>query len=131
MPILSQLLVKVADKSCTDEGALTAPQMKDLLKLTLLAVRQTKRISPTSTRSIWRSQAWLAFSKNLKTSRFKASTGLHKMCEQMIRTAEVNEDATSKDVKVVGSKRKMEEVVLEEVVLSSVGRKSKRKRAKE
>ena len=53
------------------------------------------------------------------------------MCEQMIRTAEVNEDATSKDVKVVGSKRKMEEVVLEEVVLSSVGRKSKRKRAKE
>lgn len=132
MPILSQLLIKVADKSCTDEGGLTAPQMKDLLKLALLAVRQTERIFPTSTQSIWRSQAWLTFSKTLKTSRFKASTGLHKMCDQLIRTAEVvSEDATSKGMKTAGSKRKMEEIRPEEVVPSSAGKKSKRKKAKE
>ncbi|KJA27489.1 hypothetical protein HYPSUDRAFT_35394 [Hypholoma sublateritium FD-334 SS-4] len=132
MPILSHLLIQVADKSCTDEGGLTAPQMKDLLKLALLAVRQTKRIFPASTQSIWRSQAWLTFSKTLKTSRFKASTGLHKMCEQLIRTSEVvSECATSKCIKAAGSKRKMEEIGPEEIVPSSVGKKSRRKKAKE
>lgn len=129
MAVLNDHLLKVAGESCNEEGGLTASQMKDLFKLALLAVRQTKRISPTSTQLIWRSQSWVSLNRNLKNSRFKASTGLQKMCEQIARTSEVASDTSAKIMKTSGSKRKMEEIATE--TATSDVKKSKRKKSKE
>jgi DNA polymerase phi len=131
MPLLNKALLGIVTDCCADKTSLTAVQLKEVFKLALLAVRQTKRISPTSTQSIWQPQSWTALQQALKVSRFKTSPALQKMCEHIIRTSEVaGGDSSSKSSKSVTSKRKVEEVGTDEVA-SPVTKKSKRKKSKE
>jgi len=112
MPLLRELLFDLAQESCSEKGNLTAVQMKEIFKLGLLGVRQTKRLSPQSTQQIWEPKSWRLLHQNLKASRLKASPALQKMCEQVARMAEdvPNGNPSTKNPNPVGSKRKAEEV---------------------
>ncbi|KAJ2925203.1 hypothetical protein H1R20_g11861, partial [Candolleomyces eurysporus] len=46
MPSLREALLDLANKACADQSKLTAPQLKELLKLALASARQTKRLAP-------------------------------------------------------------------------------------
>ena len=131
MPLLKELLLDLGQESCSEKGNLTAAQMKEVFKLGLLGVRQTKRLSPPSTQQIWEPKSWRSLHQNLKTSRLKASTALQKMCEQVAR---MSEDAPSgkssaKNANPVASKRKVEEVNSDDVT-ATTPKKSKRKKVK-
>jgi DNA polymerase phi len=67
---------------------LDAPQVKDILKLALSAVRQTKRLNPDSEAlsSTWRPQQWDSLRTKLASSdKLKSSTSLQTMCNQIIQ----------------------------------------------
>jgi DNA polymerase phi len=91
MPTFYAALMDFMTKACDEEVILTAPQMKDLFKVGLAAVRQTKRVaSPQDTLgTIWRPSTWDALHKKLESSdRFKASTALQTMCLQMAKASQ-------------------------------------------
>ena len=131
MPLLRELLLDLAQESCSEQAKLTAAQMKEVFKVGLLGVRQTKRLSPPSTQQIWEPKSWRLLHQNLKTSRLKASPALQKMCEQVAR---MSEDVPSgkpptKSANPVASKRKAEEVNGDDVT-ATTPKKSKRKKVK-
>ena len=128
MPLLKELLLDLGQESCSEKGILTAAQMKEIFKLGLLGVRQTKRLSPPSTQQIWEPKSWRLLHQNLKTSRLKASPALQKMCEQVAR---MSEDAPSgkpsaENANLVASKRKVE--VNGDDLTATTPKKSKRKK---
>jgi len=86
MKTLHDALVDFLTKACDEKLILTTSQMKDLFKLGLAAVRQTQRIATSrdTLQMIWRPGTWNALHKKvLSSERFKASTGLQTMCQQM------------------------------------------------
>ncbi|KAF6764792.1 DNA-directed DNA polymerase [Ephemerocybe angulata] len=112
MPALRESLVDLATKACADQSKLTAPQMKELLKLALLSARQTKRFAEASLTDIWKPESWSALKQTLaKSSRFASSTGLHKMCDQMVQLTGGKEKTEASGKKSPAKrKRKAEEV---------------------
>ncbi|KAF8911087.1 DNA polymerase phi-domain-containing protein [Gymnopilus junonius] len=130
MSLLRQLLLDLAKGSCSENAKLTSQQMKELFKLALLAIKQTKRISPTSVQSIWEPQSWKDLHELLKTSRFKASPAL-KMCEQLVRLLETSEDAEGQQAtsKPTTSKRKANEAKNLEVEAGAKPKKRKKVKA--
>lgn len=112
MPALRESLVDLATKACTDETSkYTAPQMKELLKLALAATRQTKRFAETSLAQIWQPDSWSTLKQSLvQSSRFGSSTGLHKMCDQMVQlTSGLSKEQLKekvKEKKVEGASKK-------------------------
>jgi DNA polymerase phi len=97
MPLLRQRLFEIAEDACKVSGNLTTPQMKEVLKLVLLGVRQTARIATKATDSLWKSDTWRSLTEKLGTSpRFKSSPVLKKLCERIARTAEASGSETSK-----------------------------------
>jgi DNA polymerase phi len=131
MPLLRELLLDLGQESCSEKGNLTAAQMKEIFKLGLLGVRQTKRLSPPSTQQIWEPKSWRSLHQNLKTSRLKASPALQKMCEQVARMSEdvPSGKPSAKNANPVASKRKVEEVNSDDVT-TTTPKKSKRKKVK-
>lgn len=130
MPLLKQLLLKLAEDACDEKSSLNAAQMKELFKLALSALKQTKRISAGSTQSIWEIKSWKSLQQKLKASRFKTSTALHKMCEQIIRTLESSAGQdVNKTSEPVLSKRKAD-MVHEDDAATSGTKSSKRKKVK-
>ena len=127
MPLLRQLLLDLAQEGCSEKGNLTAAQMKELFKLGLLGVRQTKRVSPSSTQQIWEPKSWRSLHQNLKISRLKASPALQKMCEQIIRMSEDTPSGKPPSKNAIPSKRKAERVNDDD---ATVPKKSKRKKVK-
>src|ERR1700676_3371591 len=88
MPTFYAGLVDFITKACDEELILTAPQMKDLFKLGLAALRQTHRAvsSQDTLRTIWQPSSWDALHRKLASSeRFKASTTLQTMCLQIAK----------------------------------------------
>jgi DNA polymerase phi len=127
MPLLRQLLLDLAQESCSEKGNLTAVQMKELFKLGLLGVRQTKRVSPLSTQQIWEPKSWRSLHQHLKTSRLKASPALQKMCEQIARMSEDIPSGKPLSKNTISSKRKAEKVHDDDATES---KKAKRKKVK-
>jgi DNA polymerase phi len=99
MPALRESLVDLATKACTDDKAkLTAPQMKEVLKLALVAARQTKRFAEASLTEIWQPDLWSTLKQSLaQSSRFSSSTGLHKICDQMVQSTGGQSKAKTKE----------------------------------
>ncbi|KZV71817.1 hypothetical protein PENSPDRAFT_751491 [Peniophora sp. CONT] len=84
-------------KECSDP-TLTAPQLKDVLKLALHAARQTKRSG--SIGDVWKGEVWEKVqTKLVESERFKASTGLHGMVRQLVALGEGKEKNEGKDKK--------------------------------
>ncbi|KAJ3538218.1 hypothetical protein NM688_g6552 [Phlebia brevispora] len=80
-------VIQATIRAACEDGHLTAPQMKEVLKAALLAVRQSKRVlSQDELRSAWDSVSWEEVSQTLASSdKFKSSTGLHNMCGQVVK----------------------------------------------
>jgi len=111
MVSLRQQLLDIAEDACESSGSLTTAQMKEVLKLGLLGVRQTARIAPKATVSLWESGTWRSLIEKLEASpRFKSSPALKKLCERIARTAEEasGSEATKQKSKKASSKRKAE-----------------------
>ncbi|VDB99939.1 unnamed protein product [Peniophora sp. CBMAI 1063] len=82
----------------TTEPSLTAPQLKDVLKLALHAARTTKKFG--SIGDVWKADVWADVKTKLEASeRFKSSTGLHGMVAQLIALASGNGEAKGKEKK--------------------------------
>ncbi|KAF8162945.1 DNA polymerase phi-domain-containing protein [Crassisporium funariophilum] len=129
MPLLRQLLLDVADDSCTDKANLSTAQMKELLKLGLVAVRQTKRIAPTATEAAWQPKSWRSLHESLTNSvRLKASPALQKMCEQIARMSE--DSGSLSNSKPTKSKRKVDDVIETEGASTTPAPKKSNKRKK-
>lgn len=88
MSSLGKSLLELATSACDEKVTLSAPQLKEVFKLGLVAVRQTQRVSPSSIGEIWPIDAWRAVSKRLGTCHFKASPQLRTMCDQIVRAVE-------------------------------------------
>jgi len=113
MPSLRERLLELANKACSEEGKLSAPQLKDLLKIALHAARQTKRHAPESVTDNWKPESWSKLKESLsKSTRFSSSTGLHKICDQLVQL--VSPEASQGGKKSPGKrKRKAEEELAE------------------
>lgn len=102
MTRLSKSLSFFFTRACKNEIVLTSAQMKDLLKLALVAVRQTTRVLAASGATsrmteIWDKDAWAEVSAQLAASeRFKAATSLKSMCTQISQSLEGKTKASSK-----------------------------------
>jgi len=81
--------------ACDDADSLSASQVKDLLKLSLLGVRQTKRVTtdPTDLQAIWDVPGLISLSEKLGSSRFKTATSLQALCKQLQAVIGGNPDA--------------------------------------
>lgn len=87
MRALRQVLLDTVSKAI-DEGptlVLTAAQMRELLKLALLAARQARRIAPQEVVTVWDPSAWSKITELLTASeRFK---GAAQTCKQVVQIA--------------------------------------------
>jgi len=107
---------------------MTSAQLKDLFKIVLAAVRQTKKASADAVETTWSSSAWIDVKTSLSMSRLKAATGLQKMCEQI---AAMTKPASEKQDKKKKNKRKAEEAVSIDVEpVKEESKKHKRKKAR-
>lgn len=101
IPSLQDTVIDLFTSSATS-GALTTAQMKDVFKLVLTAIRQTKRFSKDSMEagSLWKSDAWDALLEQLTTSeKYGQATGLHAMCKQVRDATRVSEPREAKKAK--------------------------------
>ncbi|KAF8894690.1 hypothetical protein BD779DRAFT_1609359 [Infundibulicybe gibba] len=122
MSTLRANLLEVLTSACRDKLALTTAQAKDLLKLALLAVRQTQRIISTVD-----PEAWTTLRKALESSeRLKNSPALQKMCDQIVRSTQ-SENASQGSKKA--TKRKADKVAGSEEA-SPEAQKVKRKKVR-
>ncbi|OCH90301.1 hypothetical protein OBBRIDRAFT_887807 [Obba rivulosa] len=130
MTTLRRTLLSVMQKACEGEATLNTAQIKELLKLGLQAIRQTKRLTPSSDElaSVWDPSAWNSLKNKLSASeRFKSSTGLHAMSKQMAQAA--GQDAETKGKGASATKRKAEEIGEEGEAVATPS-KAKRKKVK-
>jgi len=124
IPSLQDTIVALLTSSVTS-GTLTTAQMKDVFKLVLTAIRQTKRFfkNDKEAGSLWKSNAWDGLLQRLMSSeKYGQATGLHAMCKQVRDATRVSEprkaeaktsgEATKRDEKPSKpkAKRKVEEV---------------------
>ncbi|EIN07831.1 hypothetical protein PUNSTDRAFT_70289 [Punctularia strigosozonata HHB-11173 SS5] len=73
-------------EACDEATTLSAPQMKELLKLALAAVRHTKNSASTDVALAWSSDSWTTLhSRLIATERFKASKALHSLSKQIVQ----------------------------------------------
>ena len=128
MPALRQSVQKAILDACAEE-TLTAAHVKEILKWTLSAVRQTKRIveSPSEVQSVWEPSSWDSLSQTLAESEhLKSSTGLQTLCRQIIQVA--NQDTNNKSK--ASTKRKADEIEGGDAAESSTKAKRKAKKTK-
>lgn len=127
MTSLRNALFELISSACDDKVVLTSPQMKDLFKLALHAIRQTKRLapSPADVTTIWEPSSWDALhSKLVASERFKSSVAIHTLCRQMSQICSTVSPAKPGAVQ----KRKADEASEDEEELP-VTKKVKRKKA--
>ncbi|KAI0350071.1 hypothetical protein OH77DRAFT_1100919 [Trametes cingulata] len=124
MPKLRQAILDTLSNACSGESSLTPAHAKEILKLALVSVRQTKRFASSvdEASSIWEPSKWSDLSSQLASSdRLKSSVGLQAMCKQLIQLLQ---DSSTK-----ATKRKAEEVAGDEEGAAS-GKKAKHKKAR-
>jgi DNA polymerase phi len=77
-------------------------QMKDIFKLILTAIRQTKRFFKNNTEAVlpWKSKAWDGLLKQITSSeKYGQASGLHAMCKQVRDVTCVSEPREAKKAK--------------------------------
>ncbi|KAJ3012367.1 hypothetical protein NUW54_g1893 [Trametes sanguinea] len=135
MPELRQAILDTLSNACTGESSLTPAHAKEILKLALLGVRQTKRFTSSAEEaaSIWEPSKWSDLSSKLASSdRFKASVGLQAMCKQLVQLLQESNTAGTKasGKQKAATKRKADEVAAEDEGTASSGKKAKHKKAR-
>ncbi|KAG8217899.1 DNA polymerase phi-domain-containing protein [Butyriboletus roseoflavus] len=118
---LQKTILDLITLSIDDQRSLSPTQIKDLLKLVLLCIRQTRRTSDSLTIEVWDPAAWKALHDQLSSStRFKSSTSVLDMCRQVESTAAQCKQAA-------GGKRKAGS---DEQIKTDPSKKSNRKKQK-
>ncbi|KAI0637371.1 DNA polymerase phi-domain-containing protein [Trametes polyzona] len=138
MPKLRQVIVDTLSTACTGESSLTPAHAKEILKVALVSVRQTKRFASSveEAASIWEPSKWSDLSSKLASSdRFKSSVGLQAMCKQIVQLLQesgtASAKASGKGKDKGAAKRKAEEAVgADEEAAASSGKRAKHKKAR-
>lgn len=99
-------MLNLANGAVDDEGNLNAGQLKDLLKVVLLCVRQVQKTTQSSGKpGVWDPSAWSALHTKLSSSaRFKSSSALCRQVESI--ATQLKSGVRSSE----GGKRKAQEV---------------------
>ena len=136
MPKLRNAILDSLSKACSSTTQIQPAQAKDILKLALVAARQTKRViqNDGELTSAWEPSKWSNLSSTLASSgRFKASVGLQAMCKQIVQLLQ-DDKAGSKasgkkkeKSKAIATKRKAEDAGVD---AEDSGKKAKHKKAK-
>lgn len=118
---LQKTILDLITLSVDDDRGLSLAQTKDLLKLVLACIRQTRKTTETVSIQVWDPAAWKALHDQLSSSnRFKSSSSVLNMCRQVESTAAQCKQA-------VGGKRK---AGLDEATETDPSKKSNRKKQK-
>ncbi|KIJ16738.1 hypothetical protein PAXINDRAFT_131583 [Paxillus involutus ATCC 200175] len=81
---LQKAVLDLVNSSIDDEPSLSPGQVKDLLKVVLLYVRQTRKVAEPATVEGWDPAAWKEFHSKLSSSnRFKSSPSVLSTCRQV------------------------------------------------
>lgn len=81
---LQKTILELITLSVDDDHGLSAAQVKDILKLVLSCIRQTRKTAESSTVQIWDPAAWKALHDQLASSnRFQSSSSVLNMCRQV------------------------------------------------
>jgi len=124
MASLQKSLLMVTSGACEEGSSLTSSQMKDLLKLGIIAIRHTQRINSSSCQQIWQPDPWRILCERLEASRFKSSPALRKMCEQLVGLAHATgisaKCSTKTDLPTPGSTKRKAVNIPEEDIKSQV-----------
>jgi DNA polymerase phi len=133
MASLKKSLLMTISSACEEGNGLTTPQMKDLFKLGIVAIRHTQRIDRTLCQDIWQPDSWRVLCGRLAASHFKSSPALQKMCEQLINLAQVtpsSKSSTGTDLRAHDSMKRKAVTVPEEDTTVQM-KKPKRTKSKE
>ncbi|EIW60756.1 DNA-directed DNA polymerase [Trametes versicolor FP-101664 SS1] len=135
MPKLRQAILDTLSNACTSESSLTPAHAKEILKLALTSVRQTKRFTATveEAASIWEPSKWTDLSATLAASeRFKSAVGLQAMCKQVVQLLQESSTAGAKasGKDKAATKRKAEAVAAEEDEIEGTAAPAKRAKHK-
>ncbi|KAL4076956.1 DNA polymerase phi-domain-containing protein [Scleroderma yunnanense] len=106
---LQSTTLGLANGAVDDQNGLNASQLKDLLKVVLLCIRQVQKAAQSSGKpGPWDPSAWSALHTKLSASnRFKSSSALLSMCRHVESVAtQLNPESRSSE----GGKRKADEV---------------------
>lgn len=105
--VQSQLLATIT-AACADDSTTTAHVLKEVGKLSLLAVRQSRRLlSSAEMAATWNQSKWENAAAGLKACpRFSSSTALQKMFKQVAQMIVMEEDKGS----VKATKRKAQAI---------------------
>lgn len=118
---LQKIILGLITLSVDDDRGLSPTQTKDLLKLVLFCIRQTRKTTEPLTIQVWDPAAWKTLHGQLSSSnRFKSSSSVLNMCRQVESTAAQCKQA-------VGGKRKAES---DEATETDPSKKSNRKKQK-
>jgi len=104
-----QVIVDTILEACDKDDSLNASQVKELLKLLLLAIRSTKKIlgDASTPQKIWDPSSIASLSQKLKASRLQASTSLHGLVTQILAVLQwKDKDGVAKDDTVKDSKKR-------------------------
>ncbi|KAI0806965.1 DNA polymerase phi-domain-containing protein [Fomes fomentarius] len=108
VPKLRQAIIETISKACDgDTTTLQPAHVKEILKVTLVAVRQTRRVIQDSKEltSAWQPSSWSDLRNALAGSdRFKEAVGLQAMCKQI--TELLQDDKSSAKTSTRKSKEK-------------------------
>ncbi|KAI0831759.1 DNA polymerase phi-domain-containing protein [Trametes gibbosa] len=137
MPTLRQAIADTLSSACDSESSLTPAHAKEILKLALVSVRQTKRFASSvgEASTLWEPSTWSDLSSKLASSeRFKTAVGLQAMCKQIVQLLqESTTTAKASGKEKASAKRKAEEVAAEDgaVAAAPVSRAKHKKARKE
>lgn len=134
MPLLREAIGSALVEAC-EQGSLTAPQVKEVLKSALALVRLTRKLAPTLDVmvQIWDRSSWEKISKQFASSEsLKTATGLQNLCKQLLQVLDrplAKADKSSGDkAKSSATKRKADDSDHEEA--DAATKKTKRKKVK-
>ena len=121
---LQKAILDLITLSVDDDRGLSPTQIKDLLKLVLSCIRQTRKTTESLTIQAWDPAAWKTLHGRLSSSdRFKSSSSVLNMCRQVESTAVQCKQA-------VGGKRKAESDEAAETDPSKTSNRKKQKKRK-
>jgi len=122
VPKLHTSVLQFINSACDDQASLAAPQIKDLLKLSMLGVRQASKVD-ISNQTAWDSGSWRTLHERLVASkRFGSSTAVLKLCSQVESALQAQNDRQNH---LGAPKRKADQVGMEDVSCDTKRKKKK------
>jgi len=121
---LQKTILDLITLSVDDDRGLSLAQIKDLVKLVLSCIRQSRKTTESLTIQVWDPAAWKVLHGQLSSSnRFKSSPSVLNTCHQV-------ESAAAQCKQAIGGKRKAESDEAAEIDPSKKSNRKKQKKSK-